>query len=76
MRGQEPRRSKPIGRTEPSASLVEVSVHRVLGKPEAAADLLGAEMVIDQSQAFALARGQAAERWLVVFPHALSKRCC
>jgi len=44
------------------ARLVEVGVDGVLGDAEAAGDLFGTEVLIDQAQAFALARSQHIER--------------
>ena len=43
---------------QPLARLVEVGVDGVLGDAELAADLLGAQVLLDQAQAFTLARGQ------------------
>ena len=53
---QEPRGVKSVLHPEAMARLVEVAVDRVLGDAEATPDLLGAQMIMDQPQALALAR--------------------
>jgi hypothetical protein len=58
MGGQQPRRLVAIVDAQALAGLVQMGVDRVLGDAEPAADLLGAQMVLDQAQALALARGQ------------------
>ena len=40
---------------QPLAGLVDMGVDRVLGDAELAADLLGAEVLVDESEAFTLA---------------------
>ena len=54
--GQEPRGGVAVVHAQALTRLVEVGVDGVLGDAELAPDLLGAQVFIDQPQAFALPR--------------------
>ena len=58
MRGQKARCLIAVLDAQALARLVEMGVDGVLGDAELAADLLGAQMVMDQPQALAFARRQ------------------
>jgi len=62
MRRQQARGGVAVVDPQALARLVQVGVDGVLGDAELASDLLGAQVLIDQSQAFALAGGEQFQR--------------
>ena len=58
MFGQEPGGVIAVGDAELAAGTVAIGVDRGLGHPQFAGDLLGAEVAIDEAQAFPLSRRQ------------------
>lgn len=58
MFGQEPGGVIAVGDAELAARTVAIGVDRGLGHPQFAGDLLGAEVAIDEAQAFPLSRRQ------------------
>lgn len=64
------------GHAEAPARLVQVAIDGVLGDAQPPGDLLGMEMLRDQTEAFPLARGQPSYRQRVVLlPHERRGKC-
>ena len=56
--GHAPRRVVAVLGAQALARLVQMGIDGVLGDAEAAADLLGAQVLVDQPEAFPLTRGE------------------
>ncbi len=60
--GEQPGRLVAIVDSQPMARLIDVGVDGVFGDSQPPGDLLGAEVLMDQPQALALARSQLLDR--------------